>query len=229
VLDLSHIRKRIGQSEYAEACAAATKDAERPSYGSGEPGFGSSVPHDIAELIWSSDEGAALDDMERVRLFFTVYDEMPCYGLLMYLGHAYAQLDSPSREYLWACVAERLGGGRAALSNPIQYFLWCDLFEDPKTVEESWKEVLRRDRRSSGLITAVLDASGPVPWGLKRKLFDELIGQPEWHESIFRSVLHSATDVFGQIDRADARVILNTLTIPESTPNLEVLRSRLAE
>ena len=216
------IIQAVGESAFAEACGQARAEAAKPDYGRGES-WTSDIPHAVADELWS----AAVPPEEAVEALFSLYDDLPAYGLLMYTIHQYVEWPAGVRERYWADVRARLGGPDPALAAPLSYCLWCDWFEDSALVVEAWTALTARGATPT-VLRRVLAASGPVPYDLKRALYERLVDRPEWHADIFGSLLHSAFDVFGQIDRVDARRWLGRLQLPESTPHLDKLRANLS-
>jgi hypothetical protein len=70
----------VGLAEYELAARLLRQDSGRPDYWKVSSGGVSNLPHKIADTIWKS-EGSWLD---RIALFFSIYDEIPAYGQLMY-------------------------------------------------------------------------------------------------------------------------------------------------
>ena len=98
-----------------------------------------------------------------------------------------------------------------ALADPISYVMWCDLFESAR-VEEAWRALITSEI-DERLFERVLIASGPVPFPLKAELYTRLIGQQRWHYFIFRSLLHSAYDYFGNVEPTQALAVLERLKL----------------
>jgi hypothetical protein len=220
-MTLDEIVARIGEERFRAEAEIARKDASRPDYGSGS-GATVDVPHEIEEWIWDTENPW----VERVALFFSVYDTMPSYGHLMYTTSRYREFDPDARKLWWGEVRVRLIGPDLALKQPLAYSLWCDYFEDARTVEEAWSELTRPDAPPA-LLRVVLRNSDPVPFVLKQHLYERLIAEPAWHDSIFESLLGSAFDVYGQIEIPAARVILDRLRLRGDHPNLDLLRGKL--
>jgi hypothetical protein len=114
------------------------------------------------------------------------------------------------------------------LAEPVAYSLWVDYYEDRSTVEEAWRETTRLDGDWERRLERVLIASGPVPYSLKAPVYQRLIDQRRWHPFIFRSLLHSAYDVYGHLDIAAARQLLGHLKLPPDTEHLDDLSAKLA-
>jgi hypothetical protein len=214
----------VGRDHYLDACAFARRDAEREDYGRGDPGDNDSslVAHEISDALWEAD--APLE--ERIATFFEIYDEMPSYGFVMYASHEYGEWPLTARRQFWDGVRKRLATSDRALGRPLAYSLWCDWFEHGEYTAEAW-EALTAPDTPVPVLEHVLIASGPVPWPDKTRLYNRLITDVRWHYYIFRSLLHSAFDVYGKFDRNEAAGWLTRLSIPSSTEHLSELQRRL--
>jgi hypothetical protein len=91
--------------------------------------------------------------------------------------------------------------------------LWCDYFEDSETVAHTWEVMVYSQHATPELMKTILPYSGPVPYGLKRYLYKELLLDPSFHQAIFESILRSVIDVYGSIDKQDALKILSQLQL----------------
>jgi hypothetical protein len=220
----AEVISKVGQREYQDACVRARHDADRPDFGRdlGKGEITSDLPHQITDLIWGGD----CTWREKIALFFEIYDDMPGYGHLMYVTHHYRDFSMTDRQAWWALVRERLASGDLALDQPLAYSLWCDFFEDAGTVAEAWAEVAS-EAAPERVLRAALRASGPVPYPLKRRVYDRLLPDPAWHGAIFESLLYSAFDYFGQIEPADACVLLTSLQLAADTEHLSMLREKI--
>jgi len=216
----------VGIDHYRDACASARRDAEREDYGRGEPGTddSSSVPHEVADALWGSEDPVE----KKIEALFEIYDEMPAYGLVMYVSGEYSAWPPQARQQFWNGVRARLASPDRALARPLAYSLWCDWFEHGDYTVEAWEAVTTVETPEPAL-REVLIASGPVPWHLKVRLFSRLVDDPSWHYFIFRSLLHSAFDVFGKYEAQEARAWLQRLSLPASTEHLDKLTARLRD
>ena len=220
----SDVIRKVGEQTYLDACASARRDAARSDYGRGM-GWGeplADIPHQVTDLIWDGD----WPWRDKLRLFFEIYDDMPAYGHLMYVPHHYSHFSQADNQEWWAGVRARLASGDPALAQPLAYSLWCDFFEHPDRVEQAWSE-LSGESVPEPALRIVLLSSGPVPYPLKRRVYDRLIADPGWHGAIFQSLLNSAFDVFGQIDARDACELLTRLRPGPDTEQLATLRDKL--
>lgn len=219
-MDLESLIDKVGRDLfYSEAKKA--KDAAINT-GNMSDGYCSDIPHELSNEIWDSEHGLS----EKLDLVFQLYEKMPCYGYLMYCMFEYKNCNLDEKILSWDYYRKYLKGEDASLSKPIEYSLWCDFFEDIDLVEESWKYILAEPLNEL-LIQRVLNSSGPVPFHLKSILYDKLIENPKWHYHIFRSILFSQYDVFGQIDYAKAREYFVRLEIPEDLEGYKELKGIL--
>jgi hypothetical protein len=98
---------------------------------------------------------------------------------------------------------------------------------EPGPVEEAWQEIARPTELGERGVERVLDAAGPVPFRLKVSLYERLVSDRRWHLPIFRSLLHSGFDYYGDLDIDATRDLLPRLDIPSGTPGLDDLKRRL--
>jgi hypothetical protein len=230
VTELRDLIATVGDERYRHGCEWAWATAA----GTGRSGAEDSdaqwpsdvvdVPHDLSDPIW--DEGEA-SWLERVALAFELYREMPCYATLMYMRHYFREWDESASQRFWDEYRSLLSDQDDRLADPVAYSLWCDYFEDPASVEEAWTAVAAPAAVSERGLRRVLDVSGPVPYDLKVPVYERLLGGRHWHPFIFRSLLYSAFDVYGQIDAKAARKLLDKLALSKTTEGLNELREKL--
>jgi hypothetical protein len=165
-------------------------------------------------------------EQERLALAMALYRDLPSYAVLMYGTSAYREFSGETRTAFWVAYRVLLADPDARLADPIAYSLWCDYFEDPKTVHEAWCGVDPSTLPRRGL-ERLLDVAGPVPWTLKAPLYQRLLPDLSRHQAIFRSLLSSRFDVYGRIDATQALRLLNQLRLTRDTAGLAELRARL--
>lgn len=178
--------------------------------------------HDVMDEVWNSDLATA----RKLETTTSLFEEMPCYSYFFFIGMHFEYLSEEDLKNFWSWMRKLLASEDRAYLNAAGYFLWCDFFEDGERVERAWMEVTQEGLLSSA-IRCVLDHSGPVPYPMKKDLYARLIADQAWHLPIFRSLLHSAHDVFGQLDKKDARKVLAQLELPSDTQYLRELRSKI--
>ena len=89
------------------------------------------------------------------------------------------------------------------------------------------RSVALHGQATDEVLKHTLIASGPVPWNLKTVLYRRLVTDARWHYYIYQSLLHSAFDVYGNLDRSEAVDWLNRLLLPKDTPDLAELVAHL--
>ncbi len=222
---LAEIKQAVGEERFSAECKLAQQAA--PFTGSGlssrnQPSYNSDLPCEVAHLVWDSSRTTR----DKLQLIFAVYSELPCYGLIMYCKDKYPSFDEEARTYFWKLAREQLGHDEEMYAQPMAYLLWVDFFEDTHTVRDAWGNLLVGSP-GERLLERLLDVSGPVPFDLKMVLYRQLMHRPKWHYPIFRSILHSSFDAYGDTDEKAARYVLRHLNLPKHTEHLETLRTRL--
>ena len=210
--------------EYAWSTAAGTGESGRDRGQYEWPSDVANVPHELRNAIWYED---AYPWRDRVEVNLALYRQMPCYSLLPEFWSFYREMDVAARSLLWTEFRRLLSDADDRLADPLAYSMWCDFFESADTVQEAWRELMSPGGLTDRGLERVLIMSGPVPYAHKRTLYDSLLPNNRWHYFIFRSLLHSTFDVYGAVDLADARRLLETLELAPDTLYLDVLRQRL--
>ncbi|WP_328960709.1 alpha/beta hydrolase [Streptomyces virginiae] len=177
----------------------------------------------------------SLDIEHRLRLGFGLVDLLDEYWVTVEIASAVQGIADPdTARVLWNGYRSRLDA--PARCEAIVYSLWVDWFEDRDTAERVFTEVLGKDltqlrpdspepmlRRAR----RVLESSGPVPWQAKELAYRIAARVPELSEAVFRGILHSHHDVYGDLDPAGALAVLDQMSLPEDTEHLAELRSAL--
>lgn len=230
-MELRDLVERVGEERFAQARAWSWRTAAGTGQSRTEPTGvrplykAEDVPHDLEEVIWTEGEAPWI---ERVSLAFRLYREMPCYAVLMYTTGYFSKWDESTRGLFWDEYRALISEADDRLADPGAYSLWCDYFEDPKTVKEAWDEIAQPGSLSERGLERVLEVSGPVPFRLKVALYEELVTNERWHLFIFRGLLHSAVDVFGDLDAKAGKRLLSQLSLPKDTGGLGELKARLS-
>jgi hypothetical protein len=218
---------KVGPRRYREACEHAWQTAAGVGRCGGLRTFAGdlhAVPPEFGDAWW--DAGASLG--ERLQMAVALYADMPCYANLIALHGFYGEFDAVQRRLLWDAYRAWLTSEDDRLADPAAHSLWVDFFEDDATVAEAWREVTRRDLApSQRRVERVLQVAGPVPWGLKAELLDELAADPRQHHAVFRALVGSAFDPFGDLG-PNAATLLHRLVLVDDAPDLAALRARLA-
>ncbi|MCX5558071.1 hypothetical protein [Streptomyces sp. NBC_00038] len=187
---------------------------------------------------WSGEVFAdeCLDGAHQVRLAFGLLDLLDDSWVTCEIRFADQGAGGPlPADVLWDGYRRRLEADRDA--EALTYSLWVDWFEDRSTAARAFAEVLgddigrvlndapdallRRARR-------VLACSGPVPWPAKEAAYGSAARLPALHPALFKGLLASYHDVYGELEPTTALALLAQLSLPADTPHLAELRSVLA-
>ncbi|GIM91165.1 hypothetical protein [Paractinoplanes toevensis] len=201
------------------------------------------------------DDGRELDDNELahewtrdllvdggLRLGLGLLDLLDQYWVTVEIGWYAAERDDPGvYDAMWAGYRERLEN--AAPCEAVLYSLWVDWFENRDTVDAAFGAVLAddvrhlRSRRRLRELAAgrthrrawrVLANSGPVRWSLKHDIYETATALPELHQAVFRGLLMSYHDIYGDLSPVAALTLLDALHLPPDTEHLTALRAVLA-
>lgn len=190
------------------------------------------VAHYWAGDVFAEDLHAA----DQVRLAFGLLDLLDEYWVTCEIRFANESAEAPlPADVLWDGYRQRLEAGREA--EAVTYSLWVDWFEDHGTSATAFAEVLGNDidrvvaeRSEAPLRRArrVLECSGPVRWTVKELTYRTAMGLPDLHSAVFHGLLASFHDVYGDLEPAAARALLDQLDLPTNTQHLAELRHVLA-
>jgi hypothetical protein len=227
-MNLQALLEHVGEQRFE----SASRWAWRTAAGTGASRQGAEhwpddlaqVPHELEQLVWRRDDATWA---ERVGLAFALYRKMPCYTNLMYARHHVSKWDAEASERFWGEYRRLIGDDDDRLADPVAYSLWCDYFEDTATVERAWHEIARPAALTDRGLERVLDMAGPVPFGLKAPLYERFVADRRWHQAIFRSLLHSGFEYYGDLDGEAARRLLSRLDLPQTTEGLAELKQKL--
>tara|TARA_Y100001933_G_scaffold253751_1_gene294440 strand:+ start:565 stop:1239 length:675 start_codon:yes stop_codon:yes gene_type:complete len=215
--------KLVDQKQYRLDCNLAKKQS--PFTGKslkGNRGFNSDIPHDISDELWDLE----IEESEKLRLFFELYNDMPCYGYLMYLhGEFKRSLSENGKVEVLNRFHEYLSSEFYEFKEPILYSLWCDYFEEIDLADYLWLELLSRGR-TTYLLKGLLSVSGPIEWSLKNELINELIADERYHESIYEAIRCAEYDVFGKIEHKQAYEFITKLKVPIDSKFMKLLSSK---
>lgn len=221
---LAELIARIGPARFATACQEATRTAPSTGRPSRHPGEGDPIGDLADEVYWILVE--ELDTAwERVELLCQLYQEMPSYAVLANLEPLREGLSESEERALLRWYRQTLSSTEPALADPVSYYLWCHDFESSRAAR-AWNELLSGERNEQ-LLERLLVASGPVPWDVKRQLYNQLLPMPRWHPQILSALWNSAHDVLGKIDAKEALHLLDSLSLPQSDDSIEQLRGVL--
>ncbi|MGV9315823.1 hypothetical protein ACWDR0_27095 [Streptomyces sp. NPDC003691] len=190
------------------------------------------VAQSLAGDVFAEDLGAA----DQVRLAFGLLDLLDEYWVTCEIRFANEGAEGPlPADVLWDGYRRRLEADRDV--EAVTYSLWVDWFEDHITSATAFAEVLGNDidrvvaERSEALLRRarnVLECSGPVRWTVKEPTYRTAIRLPDLHSAVFRGLLASFHDVYGDLEPAAALALLDQLDLPSNTQHLAQLRHVLA-
>jgi hypothetical protein len=225
LIDLNPLIDQIGRAAYEAFCAEARRFA--PGQGTRfivEEEFDSQLAHDLCSYIW---DAPSVTPADKVETMLALYEQMPCYAVLMYVVMNLGDCDLKGRQLVWAAYRRWLEGSDVALSDPAFYSLGVDIFEGQDWVDEAW-QALVIPASTDRLIAWGLQDPGAVPWRLKAPLYERLRAEERWHDAIFESLWRSSPDDSDGLDVAEARLLLDQLHLPPSS-DLDTLRADLAK
>ncbi|MEV5762749.1 hypothetical protein AB0L61_39025 [Streptomyces tendae] len=177
-----------------------------------------------------------LDAADQLRLAFGLLDLLDDYWVTCEIRFANQSAECllPA-DVLWDGYRQRLEADRDV--EAVTYSLWVDWFEDHATSATAFAEVLGNDidrvvaERSEALLRrarSVLECSGPVRWTVKEPTYRTAMRLPALHAAVFRGLLASFHDGYGDLEPAAALAILDQLDLPPNTQHLAQLRHVLA-
>lgn len=186
------------------------------------------VAHSYAADVFAED----LDAGERLRLAFGLLDLLDEYWVTCEIRFEDDGPDGPlPADVLWEGYRRRLEADRDA--EAVTYSLWVDWFEDRTTTAAAFTAVLGRDvdRIVAGptpdllrRAVRVLECSGPVPWAVKEPAYRTALRLPALHPALFKGLLSSYHDVYGNLVPAGALELLHRLELPPDTRHFAALR-----
>lgn len=193
-MTIEELEAEVGPDLFRRTCERAWATALTTGRGRQDPwpADEADVPHTIADYF-AGDAGAG----------FQVYRQMPCYGVLMYVGF------EPHDAAFWREITVLLDDPDDRLAAPVQYWLWCGPFEKAEVSGALFEQLITNapDLR----VRRLLEVSGPVPWSAKAPLLQRLAGKALWDTSVLHALEWAAYDVYGQIDVQEATKLLRKL------------------
>ncbi|WP_432061009.1 hypothetical protein [Streptomyces sp. S1] len=186
------------------------------------------VAHSWAGDVFAED----LDAADQVRLAFGLLDLLDEYWVTCEIRFANGGAEGPlPADVLWNGYRRRLEADRDA--EAVTCSLWVDWFQDDATSATAFAEVLGNDidrvvtERSEALLRRarrVLECSGPVRWAVKESVYHTAIRLPALRPALFRGLLTSFHDVYGDLEPAAALALVDQLDLPAGTRHLAELR-----
>ncbi|TXS46960.1 hypothetical protein [Streptomyces sp. t39] len=179
------------------------------------------VAHSWAADVFAED----VEPAEQLRLAFGLLDLLEEYWVTYEIRIADDSAEGPlPADVLWGGYRRRLEAERDV--EAVTYSLWVDWFEDHTTSDTAFAEVLGSDidrvvaDRSEPLIRRarrVLECSGPVRWAVKEPAYRTATRVPALHCAVFRGILASFHDLYGDLEPAAALALLDQLDLPTNT------------
>ena len=172
---------------------------------------------------------SSLTNNQKISLGFELFETFPSYYHFLtpfYYGISNKEIVDPNeKQIIWRHFMKYLAS-ETHYADPVGYVLWVEFFEDHMTVRDTWQGLVNNYSDKKALLR-LLEQAGPVPFDLKEIQYDRLIVDKENHELIFNSLLYSAYDVYGQIDKNKALEILAKLKIDTKTEKYKLLIEKL--
>jgi hypothetical protein len=209
-----------------------SSEAKAMAIGFGKNGITKELPtetwdlfDEVSDKVWNSD----MTNLKKITLGFQLYELFPSYYHFLtpfYHGIRDKQIaEQNEKEIIWNHFMKYLASENC-YSHPVSYVLWVDFFEDDTTVRETWQGLVNNNSDRTSLLR-LLAVAGPVPFELKESLFNSFLTEIETHELIFDSLLTSAYEVFGKIDKKKSLAILAKLQIDTKTEKYKLLQEKL--
>lgn len=180
---------------------------------------------DISDEVWYSD----LSIPEKINLGFQLFEIFPSYYHFLvpfYQGIRNKEIfKQDDKAVVWNNFMNYLASENY-YADPVSYVLWVDFFEDERTVRESWQGLVNNYSERESLLR-LLECAGPVPFDLKSMVYESLLNDRETHTIILNSLLYSAYDAFGKIDKDGTRKILAKLKVDTRTEKYKLLMDKL--
>jgi hypothetical protein len=189
-----------------------------------EANWGTTEAQELAELVTDNNDIGSLE--YRLQLLFSIFSQKPSYFTSYCFVKLYDKFDSELKSKFWDKFVEELENNEGKVKDELKYLLWVEFFRDSLTVNEAWNQILERSK-SNEIISILLNQSGPVPFDLKLKLYNELIDNQEWHMPILKSIHHSLFDITGSVNIEDAKMIVDQLQVDKSDEVYKEVNRRL--
>ncbi len=183
-----------------------------------------------------------LDGQGRLRLALGLLDLLDEYWVTVEIGWALqGTQDGQLARTFWDAYRQRLEATEPA--EVVCYSLWVDWFEDRSTAAVAFAETLtddvdrlqaegRLDELAQGPLfrraERVLQTSGPVPWLVKHRVYETVATVAELHPALYRGILASYHDVYGDLEPQSALALVRGLSLPANTKHLAALYTVLA-
>ena len=212
--------------------ARLSNEAKQASIDCGKKGVNKELPSDVWDLFYEISDKvwySSMTSIEKISLGFQLYETFPSYYHFLtpfYHGISNKEIvDEIEKEIIWKHFMNYLASENY-YADPVGYVLWVDFFEDETTVRDTWQGLVNNYSNKKALLR-LLEMAGPVPFDLKETHYNSLLVDKSTHEVIFNSLLYSAYDVYGKIDKNKALNILAKLKVDTKTENYKLLKEKL--
>lgn len=178
----------------------------------------------ICLTIWHYDE--TLNGKQKIDLLLQLFDRNPECGAILELSMFNNEMAASEKNVMWNYFRKQLSKGDSIQRENIERSLWLGFFEDSEIVNEAWKKLVG-DYQDENILKRLLKISSPVPFDLKDSLYQKIIKNKKWHNSIFESLEYGFFLSHGTINIKRARIILPTLKIDKTTSRYIKLEDNL--
>ena len=181
--------------------------------------------YELKDFIWQGD----FDIDDKFTTAIELYELFPCYMLSCEFYNYYRDfgrgMSKTVLSKLWLEFSRFMNMSQA-YKHPINYVLWVDFFEDRNTQASSWIGMFKACAKNNNLheLAAI---SGPVEWEFKKHLYYKLIDNKNFHCYILDGLVASIEDVYGDIDKQEAKEIFLKLPKIEDNEHYDFLEKEL--
>lgn len=231
-LTIPQVLEEMGASfQFANRISNALKTGVLDLYGKSDSDEASKAWDLITDICEGVRENKwrLLSTEQRIDTLLSVFETFPHYTSSSHLFLTFSQdddLSGEAKEKLWDGIIRQLTIKNENIREPMEYVLWVDFFEDQNTCEESWLALTSRASASFAL-DRLLIIAGPVPYKLKQPFYERCADDRSRHAILAQSLAHSVNDVYGKIDKTDAKKYLRILELPHENEYFSFLRERL--
>jgi hypothetical protein len=153
-----------------------------------------------------------------MELLLDILRDVPTYALLLAINMDWSEFDEPAHQRFWQFVVSELSQESSVLARAIDYSLAVDFFEDYRTREEAWRALVMPAARNPTLLRRVLTCSGWIPIAWNEALYEELIGDEQWHQLILHDLFEGRELYRSAEDKARGGAILKRLKVAKDSP-----------
>lgn len=162
----------------------------------------------------------------KMGLLIEIYRDVPEYGLLLTINMDWRDFDDVAHSRFWRFVVEELSKEESIIVGAIEYSRGVDIFADVRTAEEAWRIIVLSNLRNPTLVRRALANAGYIPIAWKEALYEELIGDEQWHQVILRNLFESRKHYSSAVDNARGNTILKRLHVSSDLSELTALEGQ---